>query len=550
MATSKVFNTGYFSISTDKEHLFLSVTPSCKHGPGIQRDGVTLPRMKDPHSIPSVLNEGIGHLHLPYGHQLEDTTNAFEQRVGTWTIYHHLKEFIDTKGEEWTIIGVQGCGDLTMNPWHIAFLGSNSYQHNLQNTLCAMLIDDEYKEPIEKRVYRCLVKWKEQASKSIGHQYEFLNLKFIDLHPSIAVEIDDPDIANQRKIQLSKGGYQFCALAFLRNAKKLGLSLLWVMLFQKSDASNGSAYSIASYIEFAVAGKTIIEKGYQLPLVAAIDKFQDVRHIFSLPNEIKCHGTFQGKTVEEINLGEYQLYRDLNARRAALNSPIIIDINWNEAGGYIKLDEEELMVDLQKNNFKLVSQSPRGVAEYCFHTDNTMEIYFPKNVYPFGLLGMKENKIFCLSSSGLSGRIGNTLEGITRIMIDQFSCEEAMVLDEGLDVFQIVNQSGENQDKPSFKYTNQDILNNVLKFTYEQMQKDNEQNKKEQKKQVNANLLGEEMINWTLNQQLWQDVEDAWNNLTPEVKETLDDSDIFSVKLRRSQIRSVLIFAVKKATGV
>lgn len=515
MATSDVFNTGYFSISTEKEHLFLSVTPCCKHGPGIQRDGVTLPRMKDPHSIPTVLNEGIGRLHLPDSdkHQLQDTTNAFEQRAGTWTIYHHLKEFIHKKGEEWTIIGVQGCGDLTMNPWHIAFLGGNSYQEKLRNNLCAMLIDDEYKEAIEKRVYRCLVKWNEQATKRIGDQYEFLNLKFIDLHGSIAVEIDDSDIASQRKKQLK--------------------------LSSETD-------SIAPYIEFAVAGKTIIEKGHQLPLVAVIDKFQDVRHIFSLPNEIRCSGSFRTQIIKKIHLGEYQLYGDLNARREALNGPIIIDLDLhsNQSGPWLKFDMETLKKDLETQNFKLVSECPREVGECWIHNDTTFEIYFPKNVYPFGLLGMKKNDLVCLSSSGLSGRIGNTLEGITRIMIDKFSCEEAMVLDEGLDVFQIVNPMIEKENQSLFRYTNEEILNKVLKFTYEQMQKDNQDS---MDNPVNGSVLEKEMIEWPLNQKLWETIDNACN--VAEIEE-LDYSDIFAVQPKRSQIRSVLIFAVKNATTV
>jgi len=36
------------------EHLFLSVSPGLEHGPGIQRDGISNPRMTDPHSVPAV----------------------------------------------------------------------------------------------------------------------------------------------------------------------------------------------------------------------------------------------------------------------------------------------------------------------------------------------------------------------------------------------------------------------------------------------------------------------------------------------------------------
>jgi hypothetical protein len=34
-----------------------------------------------------------------------------------------------------------------------------------------------------------------------------------------------------------------------------------------------------------------------------------------------------GQVINTINLGEYQLYGDLNARRAALNGPIIVGRN-------------------------------------------------------------------------------------------------------------------------------------------------------------------------------------------------------------------------------
>ena len=521
MAKSEIFNTGDFRIDITKEHLFLSVTPAFKQGPGIKRDGVTLPRMKDPHSISEVTGDALGktpneifHLPLDQNLNLKDTTNALEQRAGTWTIYHHLNEFYRATKDQWLIIGAQSCGDLTMNPWHVAYIGKKSYLTMLQDTICGMLIDDDYKEPIKDRVYRCLVKWNGDAATKLDRQYEFLDLKFISLGKQKVIQIYDSEIA-----------------------RNYGERLGNIDDYDR-DLQNISP-NIAPLIEFALAGKTIIQKDHQIPLSTASDKFQDVRHIFSLPYKVKCSGYFRRQEITTINLGEYQLYGDLNARRAALCGPIIIDTDISQEGSF-HIDLEELKQELKSKNFKLVSESPRTVGEYCIHNDDkTVEIYFPKNVYPFGVLGMHDNEIICLSSSGLSGRIGNTLEGITRIMIDGFSCQEAMVLDEGFDVFQIINPNSNKTDS-GFQYNNEELLDKVLAFTHKQIQADIAES---EGKEVNASQLGGKMKDWPLNRDLLNEVDTEWQE---KMLTDLDYSDIFHVKPGRSQIRSVIIFAKKQ----
>jgi len=141
-------------------------------------------------------------------------------------------------------------------------------------------------------------------------------------------------------------------------------------------------------------------------------------------------------------LGEYQLYGDLNARRAALNGPIIVETQLISPGGFLNIDLANPAVarELDEQQFKRVDFSPRRAGEYFpYPGGDTVEIYFPKSIYPFGILGMSGQRIICFASSGLSARIGNTLEGITLIMSDGFGAEEAMVLDEGCDVFQMIN---------------------------------------------------------------------------------------------------------------
>src|SRR5436305_11975105 len=104
---SSRFDLGYCILGAPDVDLFLSVTEPFFHGPGIHRDRLTEPRMLDPH-------EQDGN---------RSTTHAHLQRAGTWTIYHRVKRFIHEMGDDWLVVGAQSNGDLTMNPWHVAFIG-------------------------------------------------------------------------------------------------------------------------------------------------------------------------------------------------------------------------------------------------------------------------------------------------------------------------------------------------------------------------------------------------------------------------------------------
>lgn len=507
MVKHQVFNTGSLTLDTEKEQLFVSVTPDYQKGPGIQRDGITPPRMQDPHAVTDIMYNRLRRNAVP---GLDSTTNAYEQRAGTWTLYHHLKEFCAQRGQDWLIIGAQGCGDLTMNPWHLAYLGPNYYIKSLQNQLCGMFLPGGYQEPIDRRIYRCLVKWCDDMATHLGHRYEFLDLKFMAGGANI-IQINDPKVA--RKYD-----------AFLRTLPGYDANL----------------QNIAPFLEFALAGKTIIQQGDVVPLFTAIDRFQDVRHIFWLPYQIICDGNFMGQVINTINLGEYQLYGDLNARRAALNGPIIVETQLNPPGGFLQIDLAAPAVanELMRNNFRPVGVSPRRAGEYFpYPGGDTVEIYFPKSIYPFGILGMHGQRIICFASSGLSAKIGNTLEGITLIMSDGFSAEEAMVLDEGFDVFQMINPM---KDDHAFTYTNDDLLDRVLAFTYDQMLLDTAASTRNP---VNGPALGGNMRQWPLNQNL---LEQVANNYRVGGLAGLDYTDIFPVRLSRSQIRSILIVAVRK----
>ena len=52
-----------------------------------------------------------------------------------------------------------------------------------------------------------------------------------------------------------------------------------------------SINNVTPYLEFALAGKAIIQKGHDIALANVIDRFQDVRYVFKLP-EVPSTGIF------------------------------------------------------------------------------------------------------------------------------------------------------------------------------------------------------------------------------------------------------------------
>lgn len=500
MSKSARFNIGFFVMDGAEEDLFLSVTDAFEHGPGIQRDGITSPRMQDPHSVEGVCNQ----LDIPC-EPASTTTDGLVQRAGTWTIYHHLKRFVQTH-EGWTIIAAQSNGDLTMNPWHIAYVGGSPTRLH-RTDLCALLSGGSH-EPINSRIYRCLVKWNGEAARACGKRYEFLDIRVQESGKNHALKLHDPAATIEHE-----------------------------RAFEQLDY-HPRTKDIAALVEFALSGKFIVERGIELSLANTIDRFQDVRHVFDLP-DVAASGVYGDAQVHKINLGEYQLFGNLNERRAALSCPVIIDL---DIDGRVRVRWEDVQKKLTEEHFRETTDSPTRRGEFRRYLDDTahdrVEIFFPHNVYPFGVLGLQpgaqtpNGNIVCLSSGGLSGRVGNTLEGITRIMFDFFGCLDAMVLDEGFDVFSIVNPKGADGH---CMYSNEALLSKVLAFTHSTVEKEH------------ASTEGGDyhyhhpggMKQWPLNRALMQEIEEDYAKTGQA-----EWSDTILVAPQRSQVRSVLVFAV------
>src|SRR6266540_4273766 len=152
MSFAEGFDIGYLKVLAEQgEDVFLSVTPHLRHGPGIQRDGITAPRMTDPHTVPFVMGN-----RLPLSEREHpQTTNSYVQRAGTWTLFEHVQRFHEKHGQEYRIVGVQSCGDLTMNPRHVAFCWET--EKPVLYHLAVAGDPTGFAEPIHERIYRCLV---------------------------------------------------------------------------------------------------------------------------------------------------------------------------------------------------------------------------------------------------------------------------------------------------------------------------------------------------------------------------------------------------------
>ena len=239
------------------------------------------------------------------------------------------------------------------------------------------------------------------------------------------------------------------------------------------------------------------------------------------------------------------MFANVNERRAALLSPVIIDLDIDER---VKMTWENVSNTLRKRHFRETHESPTRRGQFrCYSNQATkerVEVFFPHNVYPFGVLGIQAlqgdhkqpNNIVCLSSGGLSGRVGNTLEGIGRIMFDFFGCTDAMVLDEGYDVFFISNPT--NIDS-SYKYTNDELLKKVLTFTNQRVEHDQEESLDKANDYSYFSKGG--MKEYPLNKSLIKELKRDYESIEPS-----DYSDVVLVQPRRSQMRSVLIFAAKE----
>lgn len=418
---------------TDEEELFLTYTWGREQGPHIERDGRTPPYMLvigDPSQEP--------------------TSDAFALRLGTWLIQEQMRQDERAEAEQalrqamreqdqkrilvlkhtleeldcvepdspkyvrahdavflerlnaYKIIGQQGCGDLTMNYWNVAYLNSP-----LANQPPALIhLPDE---ELEVRTYSCLVKWK--ADGRSQHRMTIQEVKF-------------------RRRDLVYETNQIVEIRY-----------------------DGRWLPRGDSIEFALSNQQVIRAGKIVPVVTTCHQFSDVRHLLQLPNLNPKKPLYIGEAERErryfgnppagdVWFGERAFIEDAsrNLLRAALSSPIKLEFS-NVA------DERRLRGALQLASYHetLDALEPLAPGHWRFIPQKGLaklvEIYFKRNTYGWTMIGLTQDntRLLCLAAKGVPGQTGYTLEEAAKILL-QAGAWNALLIDEGLDVFQFMRK--------------------------------------------------------------------------------------------------------------
>lgn len=299
------------------EDIFLTYTWERREGPPIRRTG-----------------KGPPYMDLIGGRPGQVTTHPFGLRLGTRLIQEDLRE--DEKGEArqaleeartksapqddlwvlrrtveqltsvrahdavfdsfypgYEIICHQGCGDLTMNAWNVAYLNSDLAE-NAPELICLP------EEPLEYRTYSCLVKWK---SSECG----------------------------EGRTTIEEA--QFHRRSNVENVN----DMVWVR-FGNDWLPRGEL------IEFAVSNQQVIRDGKPVPVITTCHQFGDLRHLIQMPNVNPVGPLYPGDTpgpsdryrprayfgqeqFGDIWLGEAAFLQDetQNLLRGALSGPVFLE---------------------------------------------------------------------------------------------------------------------------------------------------------------------------------------------------------------------------------
>lgn len=399
----------FYTGSSQKENpdeAFLLYSKGFENGPPINRDGMGEPWMEDRYK-PEV-----------------KITHPIEQRRGTWLIDANeakkieedlirndtsidqkaqkelLKELDDTPNyfdefkryyPGYEIVGMQGCGNLTMNEWFVGYL-SSAFTSNKEKFLYIL------NERLPERTYSCLVKWRDKSP-----HYTIEDLRF--------------DVYVQR------------------------------VRMAKNDSD------ITKDIEFAVFGQKLVEDGELVDFGEIARQFADIRHLYKLPNinprfdfdsekvrqSKRPRMLFQQPRNHDVWFGERQMTREeyLDLLMHALTEPVLLDTYFDGMGA---------LWDLIRATFALAGYrevsakiEPRARGEWRKYSDRWVQIYLQRNVYAYTMLGLNDQgNVIASAAGGLAGRIGQTIEAMAQNMISARS-QHVLLIDEGNDVFQWIN---------------------------------------------------------------------------------------------------------------
>lgn len=317
------------------------------------------------------------------------------------------------KYKDYDLLGQQGCGDLTMNYWNVAFV-NNALKASKAKPPSLVYLPHEH---LEVNTYSCIVKWKRSENREQRVGIEAVKFQ----RPESTVE------SNQ---------------------------IVWVR-FGDTWLPRGDS------IELAVSGRQVVRDGRVVPVVSICHQFSDLRHLIQManinpktplyrseaPGRDGVYGVreyFGNLKDGSIWFGEKAFLDDetRNLLRAALSSPVMLEFTpganedilrgaLTQAGYY---EVRNLQEPLSPGSWRLVPRSKLV---------NLIEIYFKRNTYGWTMIGVTRDnsQILCLACKGTPGKSGYTLEQAAEILL-QAGAWNALLIDEGDDVFQRVRLEG------------------------------------------------------------------------------------------------------------
>jgi hypothetical protein len=223
---------------------------------------------------------------------------------------------------------------------------------------------------------------------------------------------------------------------------------------------------VGDKIDFAVYGQQIVRKGEALGLENTIHQFSDLRHIFQLPNlnpddrsvenlpqlrqrlPHRPRSIFNRSQYDDVWLGEHALLGARNLQRAALFGPVLLSLD--ELGATAEHIHAALYDagPQSPKHYKEVIEAITALkpGEYRVVREGRRlwyDIYFRRNVYPYSVLAItKSGKLLSFAWRGdYSDPRGFTVQDVVEFLTRRLSVEDALLIDEGGDVFQFHGES-------------------------------------------------------------------------------------------------------------
>lgn len=434
-----------FDLADDRHplELFLTYTWDYAAGPGITRDGIGPPHMVFPverqSAHPTVLRYGswlvreemleeeiqsvhedlkaaemagatqdvLDELRLTQN-WLESTRAEIARRDRGESLkkYVHAHDAVfASRYPDYEIVAQQGCGDLTMNYWTVAYVNNALVEQPPGPTLVRL-----QNEPVHSRRYSSLVKW----IPSEGGKRRMTIEDTVFSPKDVFVRYHDDWIPRGRMI------------------------------------------------DFAVSNQQVVRDGAVVPVVTTCRQFSDIRHLLQVPNinpnaplfagevpndagQYRPRVYYKASRANDIWLGEAEFIKSAaieNLLRTALSGPVILDFPENT-------HEHSLRGIMRLARYREISSElePLAPGDWRFvrrdDREHLLEIYLKRNTYSFSMIGLDADgdKMLWLAARGTPAIDGFTIEEAAE-QLRAAGAWNALLIDEGFDVMQAVKWNG------------------------------------------------------------------------------------------------------------